>query len=114
MRSLTNAELADKLESNQVDATAMAEAARRLREYDLHHLLTVADMAAAVHQSPLIDAKTSAVVEKTMMAVPMSKRSALRLPSLAGKILGSGSYDHADVMSLAAFVVSISDDANDV
>lgn len=110
MRSLDNQQLADKLEENQIDGTAIAEAARRLRAIDLQHLLTVAEMAAAVHQSPLIDTKTSQVVEKTIMAVPLSQRSPMRIPSMAGKILSGGRYDHQDVLSLAAFVISISDD----
>lgn len=108
-RSLTDDQLADKLLSPQIDRTVLDEAARRLRDSEFRQLMNMVDFTTAVHQSPLIDEKTSKLVETTVMNVVVSRRSSARMSSLAGKILAGKDYDRADVLSLAAFVLSQDD-----
>jgi hypothetical protein len=104
--SLTDTELASKLEQQQVDRAILNEAARRIRECDMQHLLLASDISSAIQRSPLLDQHQSDVVEKIVMSVPPRRQSSARLSSLAARILRGGDYTRSDVMSLAASVLS--------
>lgn len=103
---ISNEQLAQQLEAVQVDGVLLLEASRRLKSIDLQHALTAVDITAAVNASPLIDARTSEVVQQIIMSVPRSRKTSKRLGTLAGRILDGRPYSHEDVLSLAASVLS--------
>ena len=103
---ISNEQLAQQLDAVQVDGVILVEASRRLKSVALQHALTAVDITAAVHASPLVDARTSEVIEQIVMSVPMSRKTSKRLGTLAGRILDGRPYTHEDVLSLAASVLS--------
>lgn len=88
VRSLSNHELASKLEPNQVDRVVLDEAARRLKK-----------------QVPLAAVDKVHVTER----MKLNRESSARLSTLASRILRGEGYTDSDVRSLAASVLSQDD-----
>ena len=107
MKSKSNDELAAILESQQVDRTALNEAAYRLRRIELDQLLVATGTVEAIHASPVIDRKTASKLEGLILssAINTYKPPSSRLVSLADRILKGEPYSHEDVVALAALVV---------
>ncbi len=106
MNKLSNEELADLLESSQVDPTSLKEAATRLRRIELDQLLASTETVDAVYRSTLIDRHIAELIEPLILAPALKRQSSGRMSSLAARIMNGEDYIHADVLSLAASVMS--------
>jgi len=108
MKSKSNEELAQFLESPQVDRTALDEAAYRLRRIELDQLLVATSTVEAINNSPILDRATAHKVESIILAGPSSayKKSRSRLASLAHRVLSGDGYTRENVLELAATVLT--------
>lgn len=105
-RSLTDEQLACRLEEQQIDRTILDEAARRIRERDLRTLVHTNDLVEAIRSSPLLDDHKTGLIEKIMMAVPVPHRvSSSRMSSLAAQVMRDPDATPRE-RSLAASVLS--------
>lgn len=107
-RTLTDEELAQKLELNQVDRTILDEAARRIRGRDLDQLVTVNSVIEALHATPLLDDSKVEIAEKVIAAVTAQPRrqTSSKMSTLASKVWRTGEATREEVRSLAACVMS--------
>lgn len=109
VRSLTDNELAQRLENNQVDRVLLDEAARRIRGRDLDQLVTSNAIIEALHATPLLDVNKSEIAEQVISAItagPLRKQSSSRMSSLASKVWRTGKASREEIRSLAACVMS--------
>lgn len=105
-RKLTDDELAQRLEENQVDRVVLNEAAKRIRECELRSLIHTNSIIEAIHGSPLLtDQHKADIVEQIVMAVKPRRQSSARVSSLAAQVLGDPNAS-ARERSLAASVLS--------
>lgn len=105
-RSLTDEELACRLEAQQVDRVVLNEAAKRIRECDLRTLLHTNAIIETIQQSPLVDSKRQAeIVERIILAAGEGRQSSARLSSLAARVLRDPDATPRE-RSLAASVLS--------
>lgn len=106
MSSLTNEELADLLDVPQVEPSVLHEAATRLRRIELEQLLASAETVGAIYSSTLIDRRTAELIEPLILQPALKRQSSSKMSSLASRIMNGEDYVHADVLSLAASVMS--------
>lgn len=105
-RSLTDDELADRLEAQQVDRTILNEAARRIRECELRTLLHTNSIIEAINSSSLLKGEHQAeIIEQIVMAVKPGRQSTARLSSLAARVMRDPEATPRE-RSLAASVLS--------
>jgi hypothetical protein len=104
-RSLTDEQLARKLEEQQVDRMILDEAARRIRNRELQELLYTNEVVSAVKSSPILDERTRDKVERTIMAVRAPRVSSSRMSSLAAQVMRDPNATDRE-KSLAASVLS--------
>jgi hypothetical protein len=115
-RTLTDAQLAAKLGELHLSedvAPFVAEAARRLREFDFRHLTTAAGMVEAIHADPAIPEDASRRAELVIMSVPLNRRGYSTAKALADRILKGQPYTTYDVATLASHVVTLEDMRDD-
>lgn len=105
-RSLSDEELACRLEAQQVDRVVLNEAAKRIRECELRSLIHTSEIIEAIQRSPLLTSERQAsIVEQIVMAVKPSRQSSSRLSSLASQVLRDPDATSRE-RSLAASVLS--------
>lgn len=100
-RSLSDDQLAEKLEQWPCDPEVCQEAARRIREIDLVVMLAVAEAASAVAANPLLDLHHRDIAQLSVLGVLPLHQSGQRIASAARRILAGEKYDHRDVLTIA-------------
>lgn len=105
-RSLSDEELARRLEEQQVDRVVLDEAAKRIRDCELRTLIHTNDIIEAVHRSPLLSSeRQQAIVDQIISSVKPTRQSSSRMSSLAAQVMRDPDAT-ARERSLAASVLS--------